>query len=79
MQQINFIASYTLTLYLVINMAKKEQFTEMDYIKAVRKADREREIKTYGKVISLMPTKVHKAKNAYNRSKSKNINFDDEF
>ena len=35
-------------------MAKgKFTITEKDYIKAVRKADREREIEMYGKVISI--------------------------
>lgn len=58
-------------------MAKKT-ITEKDYIKAVKKADREYEISTYGKVISTRPTKVHNPKNAYNRSKSKKINFDNE-
>ena len=52
--------------------------TEKDYIKAVKKADREREISTHGKIISTRPTKIHNPKNAYNRSQSKKINFDNE-
>ena len=53
----------------------KEKFTitEEDYIKAVRKADREREIEMHGKVISIKPSKTHKAKKAYDRKKNKQI------
>ena len=60
-------------------MAKgKFTITEQDYIKAIRKADREREIEMYGKVISTRPTKAHKSKKAYDRAKEKNRkNFDD--
>ena len=60
-------------------MAKaKFTITEKDYIKAVRKADREREIEMYGKVISMRPPKTHKSKKAYDRAKEKNRkNFDD--
>ena len=58
----------------------KEKFTitEKDYIKAVRKADREKAIKMYGKVKSKKRTKIHKSKKAYDRAKEKNRkNFDD--
>ena len=60
-------------------MAKgKFTITEKDYIKAVRKADREREIEMYGKVISIKPSKIHTSKMAYDRAKEKNRkNFDD--
>lgn len=60
-------------------MAKaKFTITEKDYIKAVRKADREQEIEMYGKVISTRPTKAHKSKKAYDRAKEKNHkNFDE--
>ena len=60
-------------------MAKgKFTITEQDYIKAIRKADREREIEMYGKVISMRPPKTHKSKKAYDRAKEKNRkNFDD--
>ena len=53
----------------------KEKLTiiEKDYIKAVRKADREREIEMHGKVISTRPTKTHKSKKAYSRKKNKRI------
>ena len=60
-------------------MAKGEfTITEKDYIKAVSKADREREIEMYGKVISIKPSKIHKSKKASDRAKEKNRkNFDD--
>ena len=53
----------------------KEKFTitEEDYIKAVRKADREREIEMHGKVVSIRPPKTHKSKKAYDRKKNKRI------
>lgn len=58
-------------------MAKvKYTITEKDYIKAVKKADREREIEMHGKVISTRPTKTHKSKKAYDRKKSKRIKDD---
>lgn len=58
-------------------MAKvKFTITEKDYIKAVKKADREREIEMHGKVISTRPTKTHKSKKAYDRKKSKRIKDD---
>lgn len=56
----------------------KQRITEIDYIKAVKKADREREISQHGKQISTRPTKVHNPKNEYKRSKAKKVNFDDE-
>ena len=56
----------------------KFTITEKDYIKAVRKADREQEIEMHGKVISTRPTKAHKPKKAYDRAKEKNRkNFDE--
>lgn len=55
-------------------MAKK-QFTQKDYIKAVKKADREQEIALYGKQISMRPTKVHSSKKLYNR-RNKSIELD---
>ena len=55
-------------------MAKeKYTITEKDYIKAVRKADREREIEMHGKVISIKPPKTKKTKKAYDRKKNKRI------
>lgn len=54
-------------------MAKKTYtITEKDYILAVRKADREREIAEHGKQISTRPSRTHESKKAYNRAKEKN-------
>lgn len=56
-------------------MAKKKQITQLDYIIAVKKADRENEIALYGKQISMQSTKVHKSKKIYNRNKYKSISL----
>jgi hypothetical protein len=50
-----------------MNNMEKEKYTitEQDYIKAVKKADREREIEKHGKLISTRPTRVHKSIKAY--------------
>lgn len=48
---------------------KKIGFDE--YIKAVKKADREQEIALFGKQISTRPTRVHKSKKVYKRTKYK--------
>ena len=47
---------------------KKKQFSS---VKALLKADREREIEQYGKQVSMRPSKVHKSKKDYNRKKNK--------
>lgn len=47
---------------------KKRQFSN---IKALLKADREKEIKQYGKQVSMRPSKVHKSKKDYDRKKNK--------
>lgn len=52
----------------------KHRITEQDYIKAVKKADRELEIATYGKLISTRPAKTHTSKKVYSRKNYK-INF----
>ena len=55
-------------------MAKQNYtISERDYILAVRKADREREIELHGKIISTRPTKTHKSKKAYDRKKNKRV------
>lgn len=54
------------------------RITEKDYIKAVKKADREREISQHGKIISSRPTKVHNPKNEYKRSKMRKIDLENE-
>lgn len=55
----------------------KKTITEKDYIKAVKRADREEEISRYGKLISTRPTKIHNPKNAYKRPKYKNFDIDE--
>ena len=52
---------------------KKRQFST---IKALLKADREREIEQYGKQVSMRPSKVHKSKKDYDRKRNK-VNKDD--
>ena len=47
---------------------KKQRFSS---VKALLKADREREIAQYGKQVSLRPSKVHKSKKDYDRKKNK--------
>lgn len=59
-------------------MKHKYTITEKDYIKAVKKADREREIELHGKVISTRPTKTHNSKKEYNRAKEKNKRNDED-
>lgn len=56
-----------------------KRITEVDYIKATRKADREAEIAKHGKLISMRPTKVHNPKNEYKRAKNKKITIDSDF
>lgn len=41
-------------------------------IKSACKADREREIALYGKLVSMRPSRAHKSKKMYNRKKYKN-------
>ena len=47
---------------------KKKQFSS---IKALLKADREKEIEQYGKQVSMRPSRVHKSKKDYDRKKNK--------
>lgn len=47
---------------------KKQKFSS---IKALLKADREKEIQQYGKQVSMRPSKVHKSKKDYDRKKNK--------
>ena len=47
---------------------KKQHFSS---IKALLKADREKEIQQYGKQVSMRPSKVHKSKKDYDRKKNK--------
>ena len=50
------------------NKNKKRQFSS---VKALLKADREREIEQYGKQVSMRPSRVHKSKKDYDRKKNK--------
>ena len=49
-------------------MAKKK-LKPFDYLNAVKKADREREILEHGKQISTRPERVVKSKKIYNRKR----------
>ena len=46
---------------------KKKQFSNL---KALLKADREKEIEQYGKQVSMRPSRVHKSKKDYDRKKN---------
>ena len=61
-----------------MSRTKKHSITEDDYIKAVKKADRDLEIERHGKQVSMRSTRIHNAKNAYNKKKKKNINTNPE-
>lgn len=53
-------------------MAKnKKQSTVEKYLKAVKKADREREIAAHGKLISTRPARIVKSKKIYSRKNNK--------
>lgn len=58
------------------NKTKQYRITERDYIKAVRKADRENEIELHGKIISIVPSKTYKSKKEYSRKKFRKSDFD---
>ena len=47
---------------------KKKQFNS---VKALLKADREKEIEQYGKQVSMRPSRVHKSKKDYDRKRNK--------
>jgi hypothetical protein len=52
---------------------KKQHFTSL---KSLLKADREKEIKQYGKQVSMRPSKVHKSKKDYDRKRNKVLEKD---
>ena len=52
-------------------MKPKTRITEQDYIKAVKKADRELEIALHGKQVSMRGSVMHKSKKAYDRNRFK--------
>ena len=51
--------------------SKKPQKRQLNSIKAFLKVDREKEIKQYGKQVSMRPSKVHKSEKDYDRKKNK--------
>ena len=50
---------------------KKKKKQKFSSVKALLKADREKEIQQYGKQVSMRPSKVHKSKKDYDRKKNK--------
>lgn len=52
-------------------MGKTEKPTFLDYLNAVKKADREREIAQHGKLISTRPLRITKSKKVYDRNRKK--------
>lgn len=50
---------------------KKYKRNQFSNLKAMLKADREREIVQYGKQVSMRPSRVHKSKKDYDRKKNK--------
>ena len=55
---------------------KKKKPKKFNSVKALLKADREKEIEQYGKQVSMRPSKVHKSKKDYDRKKNKVNNSD---
>ena len=51
--------------------SKKSKKRHFSSVKALLKADREKEIGLYGKQVSMRPSKVHKSKKDYDRKKNK--------
>jgi hypothetical protein len=54
----------------------KHCITELDYIKANRKASRDEEIRLYGRQINARTT-IQKSKKAYNRQRDKKVRIYD--
>ena len=52
-------------------MGKKEKPAFLDYLNAVKKADREREIELHGKQISTRPQRIVRSKKVYDRNRKK--------
>lgn len=59
-------------------MGKKKKIKHPDFLSAVKKADREREIEAHGKLISTRPERIVKNKKIYTRKGNRN-KFDDGF
>ncbi len=56
-------------------MKAKRTITEQDYIKGVKKANRELEIAMFGKQVSMRGAVSHKSKKDYNRQQMKKIEW----
>jgi len=59
--------------------SKMKKMGFSDYLNAVKKADREREIAQHGKLISTRPLRIVKSKKVYDRNRTKRgcSNYDD--
>lgn len=62
-----------ITKYCNTMSKKTKKNAVLDYVNAVKKADREREIAEHGKLVSTRPTKIKKSKKVYNRQENKKI------
>ena len=51
--------------------SKKHKKKKFSNLKALLKADREKEIEQYGKQVSMRPSKVHKSKKDYDRKRNR--------
>ena len=60
-------------------MGKTNKPSFLEYLNAVKKADREREIAAHGKLISTRPLRIVKSKKVYDRNRKKRdcSNYDD--
>lgn len=56
-------------------MKVKKTITEQDYVKGVKKANRELEIALFGKQVSMRGAISHKSKKDYNRQKAKRVEW----
>ena len=62
--------------FIIDDAICREFKAEFSSVKALLKADREKEIEQYGKQVSMRPSKVHKSKRDYDRKRNK-VNKDD--
>ncbi len=60
-------------IYYLCDMKAKRTITEQDYIKGVKKANRELEIALFGKQVSMRGAVSHKSKKDYNRQQAKKV------
>ena len=54
-------------------MKKKKKYNAEKVFEKIR---RENEIKTFGKILSLRPSKVHESKKRYKRNKKINLDYE---